>query len=580
MAENERKPYFDNRDLSCLKFNQRVLEEAEDEKVPLFERLRFVQIFCSNLDEFFMVRVGSLHDQTLLIKEKIDNKTNLTPREQLSLIAEQVSRLIPVKDKTYIKYRKIPKTRIVERRSDLAALNGIDQYYIENYFTREIFPLLSPSIIDKKHPVPFIKNKEIYFGAVLKKRNSEKHSTIIGILPATSEGVFPRVVYLPCDSGVRFIRIENLILYYADRIFPNYEVTQKNIFRITRNADLEAEEALIDHEVDFRDVMEELIKKRKKLAPVRVEFFEKYGAAELEIVTDKLELDIGERFIFTQSAPLDMNFVDELEDRVKAMENSSDMFYEPLSPQFPSCVNKSEPMMKQIKEHDILVTYPYESFKPFVNLLEQAASDPAVVSIKITLYRVARGSQIVNALISAAENGKDVLALVELRARFDEENNIGWSKRLEEAGVKIIYGLDGMKVHSKLLLITRRTGISIQYFTQIGTGNYNERTSKLYTDLTLMTADQEIGTDASMVFNALSLGATVESSTALWVAPNCLKSRVVAMIDNEISYGSDGYIGLKLNSLTDKDIIEKLVQASQNGVKVQLLVRGICAVAE
>ncbi|MGN0596658.1 MAG: polyphosphate kinase 1 [Ruminiclostridium sp.] len=563
--------YYDNRELSWLKFNKRVLEEAQDKEVPLFERLRFVSIFSSNLDEFFMVRVGSLHDQTLLKNEKPDNKTNLSPREQLDRIADKVSRLIPEKDRAYKEIMEQLRSHDVEQINP-AKMSREDKEFLDGYFTREILPLLSPQIIDKNHPLPFLRNKEVYVGLTLKRKNSEKHGTLRALIPVTATGIFERLIYPPCSKGVRFVLIEDLIMHYADRVFPDHEVVGRNVFRITRNADIDVKEALFDHDLDFRDVMEEVVKKRKKLAPVRIEFGNVSGDVKKAEIAEIFGLELGEKFVFVQESPLDFGFVGDLGDQLAT---DREIFYEPLSPQTASCLT-NEPMMKQIERKDILLSYPFESFKPFIDLLEQAAETPEVVSIKITLYRVARDSKIVNALIKAAENGKDVLALVELRARFDEENNIGWSKRLEEAGVKIIYGLEDLKVHSKLLLITKRVGNSIQYITQVGTGNYNERTSKLYTDITLMTADHDIGTDASMVFNALSIGSTVESSTYLWVAPHCLKSRVVEMIDREITYGKDGYIGIKMNSLTDKDIIDKLVQANEQGVKIELLIRGIC----
>lgn len=566
------KDYYDNRELSWLKFNQRVLEEARDESVPLFERLRFAAIFCSNLDEFFMIRVGSLNDQTLLKKESRDNKTDLTSREQLYLISKKVASLMKLRDEAYAEIHKGLKKYGI-RHADITSLSQKDKDYMEEYFLKEILPLLSPMVIDKRHPVPFLKNKEIYVGAELRRKDSTKKNSIIGILPCTHTGVFDRLIFLPDDGtgSIRFVLMESLIKFFVAYVFPNYDILSTFNFRITRNADIDVNEALYDHDVDFRDVMEELLKKRKKLTPVRAEF----SRCEEELrqkVLSMLNLPVDDRFVYDCHTPLDMSFISELE---AVVPKHPELFYNELSPQPSFMIAENESMLKQIQKRDILLSYPYESFRHFIRLLQEAAQDPRVVSIKITLYRVARDSQIIDALIKAAENGKDVLALVELRARFDEENNIGWSKRLEEAGVNVIYGLEEMKVHSKLLLITRKSGNTIQYFTQIGTGNYNERTSKLYTDLTLLTSDMEIGTDASVVFNALSVGNTVESVNQLWVAPRCLKSRAVQMIDNEITYKENGYIALKLNSLTDKDIIDKLVEANRAGVKVELLIRGI-----
>lgn len=565
--------YFDNRELSWLKFNERVLEEAEDESLPLMERLNFVSIFCSNLDEFFMVRAGSLHDQTIVKESKKDNKSGLTPAQQLEKIAERTAELLPRKEKAYKNIVKSLKEHGVEQVYPDKIKDSNELSDLERFFKREILPLLSPTVVDKTHPIPFVKNKELYAGVSLKHSGGDKRS-VLGIVPLTATDIFDRIIFLPSeDNKIRFLLTEDLILHFVDMVFPNFEVGSRNIFRITRNADIDVDEALFDHDVDFRDIMEELIKKRKKLAPVRIEIFAKNDVLDKELLAKKLNLDMGGNFVFVQNCPLDFSFAGTLQDKLSA---KPELFFKTLTPQPPLMLGENESVIKQAEQKDILLFYPYERFQSFISLLEEASCDPTVVSIKITLYRVARDSKIVNALIRAAENGKDVLALVELRARFDEENNIGWSKRLADAGVTVIYGLDELKVHSKLLLITRRIGNEIKYITQVGTGNYNERTSKLYTDLTLITSDKEFGADASLVFNNLSVGMAVESSSTLWVAPNCLKSRVVEMIDREITYGKDGYIGIKMNSLTDIDIIQKLAEASKKGVKVQLIIRGIC----
>lgn len=572
-------PYLENREISWLRFNLRVLEEARDNGVPLVERLRFVAIFCSNLDEFFMIRVGSLLDQTLVknISHKKDNKTHLTATEQLKLISGITAKLISEKDRVYHDVMRGILLCGAAQQVSVRSAEGKDAEFLKRYFGEEILPLLTPSIIDKRHPVQFLKNMEIYVGTVLRRRDSEKTSPLIGVLPAT--GVFRRVIYLP-DNGsgmVRFVLAENLILHYADSVYANYEVVKRNIFRITRNADIDADEASFDHDIDFRGMMEELLKKRKKLAPVRIEFGTYTDMTDRERITSKLNLDLRGEFVFAEDSPLDFSFVGELGDKLK---DRTDLFYQKRSPRpsphiDPDPANK---LMKQLDKGDLLLSYPYEQFKQFIRLVDEAAADPDVVSIKITLYRIAPESQLVAALVAAAENGKDVLAVVELRARFDEENNIDMSRRLQDAGATVCYGLSELKVHSKLLLITKRGGgtAGIRYYTQIGTGNYNERTSQAYTDLSLMTADPAIGADASLVFNALAVGMAVESTGALWVAPHTLKSRVTAMIDGEIARKSDGYIGLKLNGLTDRDLIEKLVEAGQNGVTVELIVRGMC----
>lgn len=559
------KPFYDNRELSWLKFNARVLEESKDETTPIFERLRFVQIFCSNLDEFFMIRVGSLHDKMLYDPKDRENKTNMTAKEQLSEIAKRVKELLPVKDEAYAEIMQGLSAYGIEHISE-NSLSPEEDAFLKAYFNREVRPLLFTGVVDKKHPVPFLKSGEIYIGCKLRKKTDSAKVTI-GILPASEN--LPRIVFLP-GTG-KFILIEELICRYAKLVWGNFDIVGKCIFRVTRNADLDIDEGLFDQDVDFRDIMSKLVKKRKKLCPVRLEF---QGNPDKDVVSTIAKiLKIDEEFVFKQFAPLSMSFISALE---KRLEKNPELFFKPLTPQKSPAIVPGKPLIEQIKQHDILLNYPYENINQFINLLEEAASDPDVSSIKITLYRVARDSKIINALNKAAENGKDVLALVELRARFDEENNIGWSKQLEEAGVTVIYGLEELKVHSKLLLITLRDGNDVCYITQVGTGNYNERTSKLYTDLTLMTADRDIGSDASVVFNALMIGSTVESTNRLLVAPKGLKSRLVEFIDNEITYGRDGYIGIKINSLTDRDLIEKLAEASRAGVRVELIVRGIC----
>lgn len=558
--------FYDNRELSWLKFNARVLEEAFDEETPLFERLRFVQIFCSNLDEFFMIRVGSLHDKMLFDSKDTENKTNMTAKEQLTEIAKRVKQLLPVKDEAYEKIMEGLAAYGVDH-IDPKSLTPEEDAYFRAFFTREVQPLLFTGVVDKKHPVPFLKSGEVYVGVTIRKKDDAARKVTFGILPASEN--FPKLVWLP-GTG-RFLLTEELIAHYAELVFKNFEIMSRCIFRVTRNADITMDEGLYDHDVDFRDIMSDLVKKRKKLQPVRLEFSGIPDPSISSIIAKTLK--VKDNFIFCQSAPLTMGFLSALE---RKLEKQDDLFFAPLTPQKSPEIDQKQPIIGQIQRHDIMLNYPYENISQFIRLLEEAAENPDVVSIKITLYRVARDSKIISALTRAAENGKDVLALVELRARFDEENNIGWSKCLEDAGVTVIYGLEELKVHSKLLLITLRSGNDVSYITQVGTGNYNERTSRLYTDLTLMTADRDFGSDASVVFNALAVGNTVESTNKLLVAPKGLKSRIVELIDNEITYKNDGYIGIKMNSLTDKDIIEKLAEASRAGVRIELVVRGIC----
>jgi polyphosphate kinase len=563
---------YDNRELSWLKFNVRVLEEARDSSVPLCERLLFSQIFQSNLDEFFMIRVGSLTDRVLVDDNKEDNKTGMTPKEQLEAIYKRVKELVPIKDETYFDTVK-ELEKIGVEHVKISSLTPEEEGYLRAYFNSEIRPLISPQVVDKRHPFPFLKNKEIYAVTHLESKNSVK----LGIIPAG--GSFPRIILLPDKSRLRFLLAEDVILHYCGSVFENYRLLDKALIRITRNADINMEEGLYDHEVDLRQVMEELLKKRKKLAPVRLEISGKLGKEAVEYLCRQLELS-GEQ-ISQCTAPLDMGFIFSLRNRIEKAH--PEMFFEPVSPRLPATISPNIPMIQQILRRDIMLSYPYESIRPFIRLLNEAGNDPDVISIKITLYRVASNSKIVEALINAAENGKEVFVLVELRARFDEENNIEWSKRLERAGCKVMYGPENLKVHSKLMLITRKNGNELQHITQIGTGNYNEKTSELYTDLSLMTADPEIGEEAGTVFNALSIGNLVENTSHLLVAPLSLQNKIIDFIDGEIASarsGGEGYIGLKLNSLTDKVLIDKLIEASCAGVKIEMVIRGIsCLVA-
>lgn len=561
------KQYYDNRELSWLKFNERVLEEAQDKNVPLCERLMFTAIFQSNLDEFFMVRVGSLYDQTLVDADVRENKTDMTCAEQLEAIFKRVAELNPIRDNAYNGVMSELEKHGVEQ-VNFKMLSKEEEGYLKLYFTTEILPLISPQVIDKRHPFPFLKNKEIYAVAQLETKNS----VTIGLVPAS--GTFSRIIFLP-GTKHRFMLVEELILHYMPLIFENYKVLDKSLMRVTRNADINMEEALYDHDVDLRDVMSDLLKKRKKLSPVRLELSRKLGQTAVAYLCEKLELKHNQ--IFRLKTPLDLSFVYALRGRLE--ESLPLLFFGRADPQNSCELVCNAPIIPQVQKRDIVLSYPFESIKPFLKMLMEAANDPSVVSIKITLYRVASNSKVIDALIAAAENGKEVLVLVELRARFDEENNIGWSQRLEYAGCNVIYGPESLKVHSKLLLITRKTANGIRYITQIGTGNYNEKTSALYTDLSLLTANQEIGKEALNVFNALSTNTLVEHTSNLLVAPLCLQNRVIEMIDTEIEAakrGEEAFIGLKLNSLTDKKIIDKLVEASQAGVKIRMVIRGIC----
>lgn len=555
-----------NRELSWLKFNERVLEEAENKKVPLCERLTFASIYQSNLDEFFRVRVGSLVDQMLLGGKIRDNKTKMTAKEQIEAVLHQVMKLNRRKDAVYDAIMGQLEDYGV-RLVDFRKISKKESEYLEKYFFNEIAPVISPTIVGKRQPFPFLKNNEIYAVVVLQTKSGKEK---LGIIPCSNTG-FKRLVELP--TAGTYMLAEELILHYIPEVFERYNIKAKSLIRVTRNADIDAD-ALYDEDLDYRDFMAELIKRRKKLAPVRLELTREMDGEIVDVLCDYLELDSD--YVFQVQAPLDLSFVFEIQDTLR---KTPELFYEKRVPQKSSQFRDGEPVFPQIREKDKLLSYPYESMKPFLNFLREAANDKEVISIKMTLYRVAKHSKIVEYLIDAAENGKEVLVLVELKARFDEENNIEWSRRLEDAGCRVIYGLDGYKVHSKLCLVTKKSEGQVEYYTQIGTGNYNEKTARLYTDLSFMTANVEIGLEAAKVFQALSMEETVDNVQHLLVAPRCLQNKVLSMIDEEIACAKEGkeaYIGLKMNSLTDKKIIDKLIEASQAGVKIDMVIRGIC----
>lgn len=555
-----------NRELSWLKFNERVLEEAENKKVPLCERLTFASIYQSNLDEFFRVRVGSLVDQMLLGGKIRDNKTKMTAKEQIEAVLHQVMKLNRRKDAVYDAIMGQLEDYGI-RLVDFRKISKKESEYLEKYFLNEIAPVISPTIVGKRQPFPFLKNNEIYAVVVLQTKSGKEK---LGIIPCSNTG-FKRLVELP--TAGTYILAEELILHYIPEVFERYNIKAKSLIRVTRNADIDAD-ALYDEDLDYRDFMAELIKRRKKLAPVRLELTREMDGEIVDVLCDYLELDSD--YVFQVQAPLDLSFVFEIQDTLR---KTPELFYEKRVPQKSSQFRDGEPVFPQIREKDKLLSYPYESMKPFLNFLREAANDKEVISIKMTLYRVAKHSKIVEYLIDAAENGKEVLVLVELKARFDEENNIEWSRRLEDAGCRVIYGLDGYKVHSKLCLVTKKSEGQVEYYTQIGTGNYNEKTARLYTDLSFMTANVEIGLEAAKVFQALSMEETVDNVQHLLVAPRCLQNKVLSMIDEEIACAKEGkeaYIGLKMNSLTDKKIIDKLIEASQAGVKIDMVIRGIC----
>lgn len=567
IAENI--PYMMNRELSWLKFNERVLNEAGNPKVPLAERLTFAAIYQSNLDEFYRVRVGTLMDQMESFEVVRENKTNMTSEEQVEAILQVTRELDQKKAVIYEQLMGELEPKGV-RLINFNKLSAEEGKLLETYFDHEIAPYLSANIVSKQQPFPFLKNKDIYAVALLATKGGKTKTAII----PCSNNVFKRLIDIPTRKGT-FMLSEELILHFLPKMFINYEVKEKSLLRITRNADIDTE-TIYDEDLDYREAMENLIKQRKRMNPVRMELSRELNKKMIRSLCK--DIHVEKEHVFLSRVPLDMSFVFAIQSYLKNTDQE-ELFYQRRTPRMTPELDDKSRLIPQIMKKDVLLSYPFESIKPFIQLLYEAAKDETVVSIKMTLYRLAYKSQIVDALVEAAENGKEVVVLVELRARFDEESNIEYSRKLEEAGCRVIYGLNGYKVHSKLCLISRKTEEGVSYITQIGTGNYNEKTSALYTDLSLITANQEIGKEAAEVFAALLKGETVEETNLLLVAPKCLQNKVLDMMDEEIAHvknGEEGYIGIKINSLTDKVIINKLVEASQAGVKIEMIVRGIC----
>lgn len=558
--------YTQNRELSWLHFNERVLEEAQDLRVPLYERLKFVSIFESNLDEFFMIRVGSLTDIALLKEAHIDNKSGWTAQEQLNEIFKHVIPLYRKRDHTFEEIENALRGFGVSRVSP-EELDGSEKKYIDKYFSSYILPVLSPQIIDLHHPFPHLTNNVLHI--LLELKTGEKTAT--GILPVTP--ALPTMVVLK-GNGFRYILMEQILQYYASKIFEKCEITACAVIKVTRNADISADDENYDIEDDYRLHMKKVLKKRTRLSPVRLEIQGHFPDRIISSLCNRLQ--ISRTRVFHSKAPLKMGYVFSLADKLP---DGYQISYPEFSPQSSPRIDLQNSVLSQIEKKDLLLHYPYESMKPFLHLLREAAYDSTVISIKITIYRLARTSKLMSYLIEAAENGKDVTVLMELRARFDEQNNIDWAERLEDAGCTVLYGIEGFKVHSKICLITRRKHDTIHYITQIGTGNFNEKTVKLYTDLALITASPEIGADAANFFKNMSIGNLEGEYQHLLVAPINLKTRILSCIDEEIAKanrGEAGEIRMKLNSLTDREIITHLSQASCAGVQVRLIIRGIC----
>ena len=552
--------YTQNRELSWLKFNERVLEEAYAEEVPLYERLKFIAIFTSNLDEFFMVRVGSLYDMSLDGDDQIDNKTGLSPSQQLERIYHAVEPLYKKRDRYF---REVENALRAYGIADLSIdeLKGDDAVFVYDYWRSCVLPVLSPQIVDDHHPFPFVANKVPHVAVELQK----KKRTIMGLIPMPA--ALPSLLFLP-GQGIRYVHLEEVICRYAEEAFPAYPVLSRNIFCVTRNADISPEDEEFAPAGDFREKMKKLVKQRSRLAPVRLECAQLLNDFFFGILSEKLGLTRAQ--IYATEAPFTMSYVYGLSQKFdEDMEKR--LCYRPFTPQL---VRGS--LFEFPRGRDVLLSYPYESMQPFLRLVRRAANDPSVTSIQITIYRLAKEAKLIDSLCLAAENGKEVLVLIELRARFDEQNNIDWSERLETAGCRVIYGFEGFKVHSKVCLITRLEHGNPRYVTQIATGNYNEKTAAQYTDLSLITADQNIGHDAAEFFRNMAIGNLEEEYKTLMVAPRCMKSRIMELIDEEIKKGKDGQIIFKVNSVTDLEVINKLSEASCAGVRIMMLVRGIC----
>ena len=557
--------YTQNRELSWLRFDQRVLEEARDKSVPLLERMKFVAIFTSNLDEFFMIRVGSLYDMVQTDEKHRDSRSGMTPQEQLDAIYEAVAPLYKERDKTYTEIKKELSPYGI-CGLDFKELEADEKKYVKKYFKEQILPVLSPQIVDSSHPFPHLLNKDIYVTASLNKKEQ-----MLGIVPVPT--YVSDILMLP-GHDIRYIRMEKVIMEYLHLVFDQYEVSDPNYICVTRNADVSPNDEALEVTDDFRKLMQNTLHKRRRMAVVRLETAEKLSAKMQEYFCEKFKITTAQ--IFRTKMPMKLDYMFSIAGNLPEFMKRS-LVYEPFSPQKSAHVQEGS-MLKQVKKQDILLFYPYESMDPFLKLIKDASADPNVMTIKITIYRLAKKARLVEYLCAAAENGKEVTVLIELRARFDEQNNIDWSERLEEAGCRVIYGFDGYKVHSKICLITYRNRNEIQYITQVGTGNYNEKTAAMYTDLSLMTADPRIGQDAAEFFKNMSIGNLQGSYQYLIVSPVSLKSSILQMMDEEIQKGKDGRIVMKMNSVTDVDFIRKVSEASCAGVRVDLIVRGICCI--
>ena len=567
-----RPKIFVNRELSWMEFNLRVLSESLNPKIPLMERLKFLSVYFSNLDEFFMVRVGSLHDQSIVEPDKLDDKTGLNAADQIDAILNKANQINPIAQKAW-------ESICLELRNqdidilDLHHLSKLDEQIVQKYFSEEMRPLLSPQIIDRQHPFPFLKNKESFIVSVLE---SKDENICLGIVPFSQ---LPPYFIFNINQRRKILFTADVLLHFAQKLFGKQKIQEKHVMRVTRNADISVDEGLFDFDIDFRGVMTEMLKKRRRLDVVRLQFSSQPGEKLSAFLCKKLK--VSPNCILVRSIPLDFSFGFALPSALDPHKDKKQWYYHEAKPFVPVDFANGDGggAINYLQNHDLLLSFPFHSTKPFVDLLNEAADDPSVLSIKISLYRLANHSKIASALAHAAEKGKEVLCVLELRARFDEQNNINYATMLEEAGCTVIYGLSDYKIHAKLCLITRKVHNQIRYITQVGTGNYNEKTSELYTDLSFISTDQAMGEDATHVFQALCMGEVVDSTKSLWVAPNCFEPNVIKYIDEQIEAcrsGKEGYIFIKVNSLNDMEIMEKLIEASQAGVKIEMVIRGIC----
>jgi len=564
--------FTQNRELSWLKFNLRVLEEAEDDSVPLLEQLKFISIFTSNLDEFYMVRCGSLYDLSLINENYVDNKTGWDAQEQLNAIYDRTTHLYKKRDEVYrCVSSKLKEKGIFEL--DFDDMSKGEVKYFKEYFMNYVFPVLSPQIIDVQHPFPHLSNKSRYVMLILES----KGGTLFGLIPVPRS--LPPLVYSPADN-MRYILMEKIVHHYADKVFSNYQVLFKTILTVTRNADIILSNDQIDEDEDYPGAMTKILKKRTRLAPIRLEFY-RDSHKKLNKFLRK-QLNLKENQVQISHTPLDMTYVYKLYDHIEKEDELKfhTITFNPYYPRIPQILEPGE-ILPQIRERDILLSYPYDSFDPFLKFLKEAANDKYVVSVQIAIYRLAQSSSVIKYLLEARENGKDVTVLIELRARFDEERNIHYASMLEKAGCRVQYGFEMYKVHSKICLVTRKEGRDIHYFTQLGTGNYNEKTARLYTDMSFLTNRNDIGDDAMLYFKNMSISNINGEYDRLLVAPFKFKSRLMKIIQQQIELAENGHpasIIMKMNSLTDREMINMLSRASNAGVKIRLIVRGICCI--